>query len=74
MSRFLPILAVALAVLAGCEGTGTRVSVGGSAAVGVSTGQGYPVWRGPGGPPPGRTEAERRARREYYQGPRGLEF
>lgn len=30
--------------------------------------------RGGLAPPPGRTEAERQARRSYYQGPRGDEF
>ena len=27
-----------------------------------------------GGPPPGRTDAEREARRNYFRGPRGDEF
>jgi hypothetical protein len=30
--------------------------------------------QGGAGPAPGRTEAERQARKDYYQGPRGDEF
>lgn len=66
------------AFLAACDpyatgSTGVRVS--GSAAVGVSTGGSVASERyGGSGPPPGRTPAEREARKTYYQGPRGEEF
>lgn len=34
----------------------------------------YNVAVGGAPPPPGRTDAERQARRDYYRGPRGDEF
>ncbi len=70
------LLFLAAGTLAACEsGGGASVRVGGSAAVGVSTGSSSGISHSPSvGPPPGRTEAERAARRAYYRGPRGDEF
>ena len=76
------ILAGGVVALAGCEGAfggaGSNVSVTGEGTVGVGSG-GVPLsnnyytgaW---GGPPSGRTPAERQARKDYYMGPRGSEF
>lgn len=70
--------AVALLPLAACDPgtpTATDIRVSGNVAVGMSVGDGYvTVGRGGNGPPPGRTAAEREARRDYYRGPRGHEF
>ena len=68
-----------LVLLAGCENGGgggtTNASIGGSAAIGVSSGNlDTDIARGGSGPPLGRTAAERQARRDYYSGPRGFEF
>jgi hypothetical protein len=70
-----------IAALGGCVAGGTgpvNLSVSGSAAVGASTSSGgvtnLHVGAGLAGPPPGRTSAERAARKEYYRGPRGREF
>ncbi len=75
--RVNAVLGLALLVLAGCEpgGGGANVTVGGTVAVGVSSGSGTSVsYRGGVGPPPGRTPTERQARRDYYRGPRGDHF
>lgn len=52
-------------VLAACQPTTSA-----SFSVGLSS----PVVSIGSAPPPGRTEAERSARRKYYQGPRGDEW
>ena len=75
----LPKCAAALLVLglAACTaGSGGSVSVSGDGAVGISASSGATVQAsgGLGGPPPGRTSAERQARKDYYRGPRGQEF
>lgn len=74
--RILILVLAATLTLAGCDGTGTSsVRVSGNAAVGVSTGDSYyGEGYGGSGPPPGRTAAERQARKDYYRGPRGLEW
>ena len=75
------LLPLALLALIGCDPSGggggsPSVRISGDAAVGISSnGSGDIVYGGGlGGPPPGRTEAERQARRQYYRGPRGREF
>lgn len=58
------LLALALISLAACEPTASM-----SVAAAPSA---NPV--GGLAPPPGRTSAERQARKDYYRGPRGNEF
>lgn len=58
-------LVICMAALSACQPT-TSSSVN----VGFSS-PGFAVGSAP---PPGRTEAERSARRKYYQGPRGDEW
>lgn len=73
MTRMIGILPLAALVLAGCDpvsGTDVRISGGGAVGVSTSGSYGYSGYVG-GGPPPGRTDAERAARRAYYRGPRG---
>lgn len=63
VSKYL--MAVALVSLAACTPTGgSNVGAGGYSA---PTSASLP-------PSPGRTEAQRRANRDYYRGPRGQEF
>jgi len=58
------LLALSLFSLAACDPTG---SPGGSNAPAAEVVAGL-------APPPGRTSAERQARKDYYRGPRGDEF
>ena len=59
-------------------GQSVDLSVSGDAAVGASASSGgatnFPAGGARGGPPPGRTDAERQGRKNYYRGPRGQEF
>ncbi|MEX0284376.1 MAG: hypothetical protein AB3N23_07165 [Paracoccaceae bacterium] len=73
MPRLFWFLPAATLSLAACDPiTGTDIRVGGSGSVGISTSASYGYTSGfGGGPPPGRTEAERQARKAYYRGPRG---
>lgn len=72
------ILGGVLMALAACEpgysAADNGVRVGGSVAVGVSTGGEYGADRFGTGPAPGRTAQERQARKDYYRGPRGDRF
>lgn len=67
---------MSIVALAACEGGGGAVSFGGNAAVGVSSGGSYDtdVNVGGAGPAPGRTQAARQERKDYYRGPRGNDF
>lgn len=66
------VLPAALLLLAACESQVDFRSPGPARVQSTSTFLDAP--RPSAGPPPGRTAAERSARREYYQGPRGQEF
>lgn len=65
MLKHLPLLVGALVAVSACQPT-----VSGSVSVGATS----PVFSSGSPPPPGRTDAERQARRDYYRGPRGDEF
>jgi len=60
------LLPIVLLGLVGCVPT-TQTSY-------TNTPPEYGAGGGIGGPPPGRTGAERHARKEYYRSPRGDEF
>lgn len=64
MLKTVSLLVCAVALAACQPTTSSSVSVGFSS----------PVFAVGNAPPPGRTEAERSARRKYYQGPRGDEW
>ena len=66
MTIFRIILPIALLGLAGCVPT-TQASY-------TSAPPEFAAGGAIGGPPPGRTGAERQARKDYYRGPRGDEF
>jgi len=66
--KFVRLISViATVALTGCLETPNNGSHAGGAHYVVPGGA-------QGGPPPGRTEAERQARKDYYRGPRGDEF
>lgn len=65
MFKSFPLWIGVAVVLAACQPTTSS-----SVSVGFSS----PVFSVGTAPPPGRTEAERAARRKYYQGPRGDEW
>ncbi len=58
---------VSMAGMAGCEELGPHQTV-------PQVHKGQVINQGGAGPAPGRTEAERQARKAYYKGPRGDEF
>jgi hypothetical protein len=64
----IPVVAIGLT---GCEPT-AGIQTSASAQTSSSASDFGPV--GGIAPPPGRTDAERRARRDYMRGPRGNEF
>jgi hypothetical protein len=67
------VLPAVLVLVAGCTANG-GASLSGSGAIGVTTDGFYAQGHGGSGPPPGRTQAEREQRKDYYRGPRGDEF
>lgn len=70
-----PVLFVVAAVfLAGCEAQFDTRKSGGTQVVNTRSVFDQPDYGHSLPPPNGRTDAQRQARRSYYQGPRGSEF
>lgn len=75
MTRSALFLALLATGLAACSTTGPVTSADGNAVGGFPADQAERLGSGAwAGPTPGQTPAERKARQQYYQGPRGNEW
>ena len=75
MIRSALLFASMAAGLAACSTTSPATSADGNAVGGFPTEQAERLGAGAwAGPPPGQTPAERKARQQYYKGPRANEW